>query len=44
MTLVFVIFFIAIQRKFFVNVKILGKIDVDQESNKDESGGNGVAE
>ena len=42
--LVFVIFFVAILRKFFANVKTLGKINIDKKSNKDDSGGNGVAE
>ena len=41
---VFVIFFIAILRKCFVNVKTLGKINIGQKTNKDDSGGNGVTE
>ena len=44
LTLVCVIFFIAILRKFFVNVKTFGKINIGQKTNKDDSRGNGAAE
>ena len=44
LTLVCVIFFTAILRKFFVNVKTFGKINIGQKTNKDDSRGNGAAE
>ena len=43
LTLVCVIF-TAILRKFFVNVKTFGKINIGQKTNKDDSRGNGAAE